>query len=101
MELEDIYDLRIKLEDALIEIRLWDPINKKLKKEVRSLKNAIKPLLKIICKLEARLEGFGSIENKAPMGDEEAKKTADELEKSVEFCLKKYQEVSRLIEEEE
>lgn len=101
MELEEIYDLRVKLEDALIEIKLWEPEREELKKEVKVLKGLIKPPLKLIRKLEARLEGLGPEEKKAPMGDEQAKKMADELEKGIEFCLKKYEEVRRLIEQEE
>lgn len=101
MELEEVYDLRIKLEDALIEIKLWEPNEGELKKEVDALKDAIKPLLKILKMLEARLEGFGAEEKKAPMGNEQAKKAADELKNPAEFCLKKYQEVGKLIEEEE
>jgi len=101
MELEEIYDLRIKLEDALIEIKLLEPHREGLKKEVEALKEGIKPLLKMMKMIEARLEGFGAEEKKAPMGDEQAKKMADELENSAEFLLKKYHEVGKLLEEEE
>ena len=51
--------------------------------------------------LEARLEGFGSAEEKAPIGDEQAKNLADKLENFAELCLKKYQEVCKLMEEDE
>ncbi len=101
MELEEIYDLRVKLEDALTEIKLWGPEREELKKEVKSLKGLIKPTLKLMRMLESRLEGLGSEGGKAPMGDEQAKKAADELEKGIEFCLNKYEEVRRLIEQEE
>ncbi|NQT79219.1 MAG: hypothetical protein HQ555_02350 [Candidatus Aminicenantes bacterium] len=33
MELHDVYSMRMKLEDALIEIKLWEPQRKELNKE--------------------------------------------------------------------
>jgi len=48
MELHDVYSMRMKLEDVLIEIKLWEPQKKELKKEVKGLKGLIKPVLKLI-----------------------------------------------------
>jgi len=51
--------------------------------------------------LEARLEDLGPEDKKAPISDKQAKNLADKLEDLFEFCLKKYQEVGKLVEEEE
>lgn len=101
MELHDIYNLELKLEDALIELKLWEPQREELIKEVKDLKGLIKPLLKVIRMIESRIDGFGPEEKKAPMSIDQAKNLADELEDSVKFCLTKYEEVGKLLEEEE
>jgi len=101
MELQDIYSMKVKLEDALIEIKLWEPQREELKKEVKDLKGLIKPLLKVIRMIESRIDGFGPEEKKAPMSIDQAENLADKLEDSVKFCLRKYEEVGKLLEEEE
>ena len=101
MELQDIHIMEVKLEDALIELKLWNPRREQLKKEVKDLKVLIKPLLKIIRMIESRIDGFGPEGNHVPMSIDEAKNFADVLEDIVKFCLTKYEEVSKLLEEEE
>jgi hypothetical protein len=101
MELQDIHSMEVKLEDALIELKISEPQREELKKEVKDLKGIIKPLLKIIRMIESRIDGFGPEGNHVPMSIDEAKNFADLLEDSVKFCLTKYEEVSKLLEEEE
>jgi archaellum component FlaC len=101
MELYDVDNMRVKMEDALIDIKLWDPQRKELKEKVKGLKGLIKPLLKVIRMIESRIDGFGPNEKKVPMSIDRAKNFADDIKDKVEFCLKKYEEVRKLVEEEE
>lgn len=101
MELQDIHSMEIKLEDALIELKISEPQREELKKEVKDLKGLIKPLLKIIRGIESRIGGFGAegalLEH---LSIDQAENLADELEDVIKFCLRKYKEVEKQLEEE-
>lgn len=102
MELQDIHSMEVKLEDALIELKISEPQREELKKEVKDLKGIIKPLLKIIRGIESRIDGFGAegalLEH---LRIDQAENLADVLEDMVKFCLGKCEEVRKLLEEEE
>ena len=56
MELEDIYERRIKLEDLFFDMKTWEPKSKELKKQLKEEIGVAKRLLKLMRKTEQYLE---------------------------------------------
>ncbi len=101
MEVDDVYDLRVKLEDTFIDIKLWNPQKKELKKEVKGIKDLVKALLKLTRLFENRLDGFGPSDKMAPVSEEAAMQYMDDLEDPIRFCFKKFEKIRKLVEQEE
>jgi len=102
MELQDIHSMEIKLEDALIELKISEPQREELKKEVKSLKSMIKSTLKWIRRIESRIDGFGAEgEILNHLNIDQVEYLADALEDVAKSCLRKYEEIGKLLEEEE
>ena len=101
MDLQDIHGIEVLLEDALIELKISEPQREELKKEVKDLKGLIKPLLKMIRRIESRIDGFGA--EGAPLEHLSIDKVyilAFALMELAESFLKTFEEIMKLLEEE-
>lgn len=101
MDLQDIHGIEVLLEDALIELKISEPQREELKKEVKDLKGLIKPLLKMIRRIESRIDGFGA--EGAMLEHLSINKVyilADALVELAKSCLKRHEEIGKLLEEE-